>query len=153
MLQAPINQCSGHGTLSVTSHNFKLRTIYGRRSSRNYIQKYSLFRYQQLGILQQQQSHVTCDHENTAVAQVGLITRVVDIRIAMVVYTNTAEPTIYYNNQIPCLSERPGQLVTGMCLVTLATDSSLGPCPSSYIGSPLYYGMRCASFLSLACVT
>ena len=66
---------------------------------------------------------------------------------------NTAEATIYYNNQIPCLSERPGQLVTGMCLVTLATGSSLGPCPSSYIGSPPYYGMRGASFLSLASVT
>ena len=59
---------------------------------------------------------------------------------------NTAEPTIYYHDQIPCLSKPPVQLNTGMCRFTLATGSSLGPCPSPYIVSSPYYGMRCANF-------
>ena len=41
--------------------------------------------------------------------------------------------------------------VAGMSRVVLATGISLGPCPWSYIGSPPYYGMRCASFLALVC--
>ena len=58
------NQCSGHGMygrLSFTTYNFKLKTICGRRSSGDDIQKYSLFLCQQGGIHQQQQQLVTCD--------------------------------------------------------------------------------------------